>query len=142
MFAGGALAAIIMAVSSAPVMPQSLKTPRHTRGITPSFISATQSILHSLSADFIFAFERYGAENQHRHGRVERRQIVYGRAYYIGQINFQQIQRRPITSEMVPGFIRIFLTLNFVFSPVSERDIIQMPWVKENRWNIIMTTEP
>ena len=59
MFAGGALAAIIMAVSSAPVMPQSLKTPRHTRGITPSFISATQSILHSLSADFIFAFERY-----------------------------------------------------------------------------------
>ena len=59
MFAGGALAAIIMAVSSAPVMPQSLKTPRQTSGITPSFISATQSILHSLSADFIFAFERY-----------------------------------------------------------------------------------
>lgn len=59
MFAGGALAAIIIAVSSAPVMPQSLKTPRHMSGITASFISATQSIRHSLSADFIFAFERY-----------------------------------------------------------------------------------
>ena len=54
MFAGGALAAIIIAVSSAPVMPQS-----HMSGITASFISATQSIRHSLSADFIFAFERY-----------------------------------------------------------------------------------
>ena len=47
MFAGGALAAIIIAVSSAPVMPQSLKTPRHMSGITASFISATQSIRHS-----------------------------------------------------------------------------------------------
>lgn len=60
----------------------------------------------------------------------------------LGSLIFSRYSGKPIMSDIVPGFIRMFLKLNFVFSPVSERDISQMPWVNENKWNIIMTTEP
>lgn len=47
MFAGGALAAIIIAVSSAPVMPQSLKTPRHM-AVSPRALSARRRVSATL----------------------------------------------------------------------------------------------